>query len=92
MELLCLACVWLWHLRAVCVAGPGVTLSFCVCVCVLLGKLDAMKCGRDDISTARRETECGLSFHGNPNYEKDDVIQCYRKKKVPRKLMWDLGF
>ena len=63
-----------------------------MCVCVLLGKLDAMKCGRDDISTARRETECGLSFHGNLNYEKDDVIQCYRKKKVPRKLTWDLGF
>ena len=51
-----------------------------------------MKHGRDDISAARKETECGLIFPGNPDVQEDDTVQCFKKKLVPREVTWDLGF
>jgi translation initiation factor IF-2 len=59
---------------------------------VFSGRVESMKNKRDDITTAKRETECGLSFHGNKDFEKGDIVQCYRVKKIPRKLTWEFGF
>ena len=58
----------------------------------LKGHLESMKHGRDDISAARKETECGLIFPGNPDVQEDDTVQCFKKKLVPREVTWDLGF
>ena len=56
------------------------------------GKLIGMKRGKDDIQTAAKETECGLSFKTDPGWKEGDVIVCYKKKKVAQKLTWELGF
>lgn len=56
------------------------------------GHIDSMKHGKDDTSSARKETECGLTFPGNPDFREDDIVKCFKKKLVPRKVTWDLGF
>ena len=56
------------------------------------GQLAGMKREKDNISVARKETECGLSFSTDPEWEEGDRVVCLRRKMVPQKLNWDIGF
>ena len=56
------------------------------------GRLIGMKREKDNISSARKETECGLSFNVDPKWQEGDRVVCLRRKKVPQKLEWHLGF
>ena len=55
------------------------------------GTLVGMKREKENISMARKETECGLSFSKDPGWEGDKII-CLRRKDVPQPLEWDIGF
>eukprot|EP00731_Ephydatia_muelleri_P028186 Em0019g1059a len=56
------------------------------------GPIIGMKQGTEDITTARKETECGVSFSVDPEFEVGDIIQCFTKKQTSQKLAWNLGF
>lgn len=56
------------------------------------GKLSTMKRGQDDISQAKRETECGLSFEKFTDVEEGDVVQCYTITVTKQPIDWNWGF
>lgn len=56
------------------------------------GKLSTMKRGQDDISQAKRETECGLSFEKFTDVEEGDVVQCYSVTVKKQAIDWNWGF
>lgn len=56
------------------------------------GKLSSMKRGQDNISQAKRETECGLSFEKFSDIEKGDVIQSYITTVKKQDIDWNWGF
>ena len=56
------------------------------------GPIIGMKQGIEDITAARKETECGISFSVDPEFEAGDTIQCFTRKQTSQKLMWNLGF
>ncbi|KAL9952655.1 hypothetical protein ACROYT_G039939 [Oculina patagonica] len=56
------------------------------------GQLATMKRGMDDISQAKRETECGLSFEKFTDVQEGDVIQCYAVTTKEKEINWDWGF
>ena len=56
------------------------------------GKLATMKHGVDDISQAKRETECGLSFEKFTDIQEGDVIQCCTVTVKEQEIDWDWGF
>lgn len=62
-----------------------------LCVCQT-GKLSSMKRGQDNISQAKRETECGLSFEKFSDIEKGDVIQSYITTVKKQDIDWNWGF
>lgn len=51
-----------------------------------------MKRGVDDISQAKRETECGLSFEKFTDLQEGDVVQCYTVNVIKPEIDWDWGF
>ena len=56
------------------------------------GKLATMKRGVDDISQAKREAECGLSFEKFTDIQEGDVIQCCTVTVKEQEIDWDWGF
>ena len=56
------------------------------------GKLSTMKRGQDDISQAKKETECGLSFEKFTDVEEGDVVQCYSVIVKKQAIDWNWGF
>ena len=68
--------------------------SQCVCVQVVHdGRLSAMKHGKSDVSEARKETECGLSFSSSSvQWREGDKVVAYTTRRVPPTLLWDFGF
>lgn len=56
------------------------------------GKLSSMKRGQDDISQAKRETECGLSFENFTDVKEGDVIQTYIRTVKKQDIDWNWGF
>lgn len=58
----------------------------------LPGRLASMKHGVDDISQAKRETECGLSFEKFLEVQEGDVVQCYTVNVIKPEIDWDWGF
>lgn len=59
---------------------------------VFEGQLATMKRGVDDISQAKRETECGLSFEKFTEIQEGDVVQCYTVNVIKPEIDWDWGF
>lgn len=59
---------------------------------VFEGKLSTMKRGQDDISQAKKETECGLSFEKFTDLEEGDVIQSYAVTVKKQDIDWSWGF
>ena len=51
-----------------------------------------MKRGMDDITQAKRETECGLSFEKFTDIQEGDVVQCYFVTIKEQEINWDWGF
>ncbi|XP_057699162.1 translation initiation factor IF-2, mitochondrial [Corythoichthys intestinalis] len=56
------------------------------------GGLLALKHHKDDVSTVKSGTECGLSLDGEAAFQPGDVIQCFREAEVPQVTAWDPGF
>ena len=56
------------------------------------GQLLGMKRLKDDIDTAKKETECGLNMKGNQDWGEGDRVVCLKRKRLPQKLNWDIGF
>ena len=57
------------------------------------GPLSAMKQGKNDISEARKEVECGLSFRSlSVQWKEGDRVVAFTRRRVPPSLEWDLGF
>ena len=57
------------------------------------GSLSAMKHGKADISEARKETECGLSFSSSSvQWKEGDRVIAFATRRVPPSLTWDFGF
>ena len=56
------------------------------------GSLTGLKQGKEDIETARKETECGISFHTDPGFKEGDRVVCFNRRKEASKLKWNLGF
>lgn len=54
------------------------------------GKLMRMMREKENISLARKETECGLSFTSDPGWEEGDRVQCITLRGVRQKLDWKL--
>ena len=59
---------------------------------LITGKLATMKRSVDDISQAKRETECGLSFEKFTDIQEGDVIQCCTVTVKEQEIDWDWGF
>lgn len=59
---------------------------------MIIGQLATMKRGLDDISQAKRETECGLSFQKFTGVQEGDVVQCYTVTIKEQEVNWDWGF
>ena len=51
-----------------------------------------MKHGKDNVDSARKETECGISFSTDPGFQEGDTVQCFTRKQVPQHLQWQLSF
>ena len=56
------------------------------------GTLVGMKRGKDDITSAKKETECGLHLKGVVDWAEGDRVVCLKRRTVPRKLNWKIGF
>ncbi|KAJ7369845.1 Translation initiation factor IF-2, mitochondrial [Desmophyllum pertusum] len=56
------------------------------------GNLSTMKRGVDDISQAKRETECGLSFEKFTDIQEGDLVQCCTVTVKEQVIDWDWGF
>lgn len=56
------------------------------------GKLIGMKREKEDVQSALKETECGLSFNTDPGWQEGDTVFCLEKKSVPQEIDWELGF
>lgn len=56
------------------------------------GSIVGMKTGKEDVTEARKETECGVSFDIDPGFREGDRILCFIRKKKPQTLNWELGF
>lgn len=56
------------------------------------GSVVGMKTGKDDVTEARKETECGIAFTTDPGFREGDRVQCLTRRKVPQTLNWDLQF
>ena len=56
------------------------------------GQIIGMKRGKEDITVAKKETECGLSCKNNKDWEEGDRVVCLKKKNVSQKLNWNVGF
>ena len=53
----------------------------------------AMKRNKDDLSSAKKETECGLSFTSRSvQWKEGDRVVAFNSRKVPPNLDWDLNF
>ncbi len=59
---------------------------------VFEGKLIGMKRGKEDIVTAKKETECGLNCKNNDDWKEGDKVVCLKKTKISQKLNWNIGF
>ncbi len=56
------------------------------------GTLVGMKHEQNNIDTARKETECGISFSSDPGFMEGDSVICFTRKQSQQKLNWDVGF
>ena len=56
------------------------------------GNLNGMKRGKEDITEAKKETECGLSYDVNPGWQEDDRVVCFKYVEVPKTLEWNIEF
>lgn len=57
------------------------------------GPVSAMKQGKNDVSEARKETECGLSFSSHSvEWREGDKVVAFNRRRVPPLLEWDFGF
>lgn len=65
-----------------------------VCIQVIHeGPVSAMKIGKSDVSEARKETECGLSFSSSSvTWEEGDKVIAFNRHRRPPTLHWDFGF
>lgn len=50
------------------------------------GGFSSMKHNKDDVSEAKKDSECGLSFEGWDKFESGDKIQTYEEIVIPRHL------
>ena len=48
------------------------------------GPLSSLKHHKDDVSTVKRGTECGVRFEEQLDYQQGDTIVCYQIEKVPQ--------
>ena len=55
------------------------------------GKLTKMMRGKENITLAKKETECGLSFNTDPGWEEGDLVQCITLQEVKQTLDWNLN-
>ena len=57
------------------------------------GPVSAMKQGKNDVSEARKETECGLSFSSHSvQWREGDRVVAFNRRRIPPSLEWDFGF
>ena len=57
------------------------------------GRISSMKRGKQAVSEARKETECGLSFSSHSvQWREGDRVVAYTKHKTQPSLKWDFGF
>ena len=56
------------------------------------GKLSTLKRGADDISSAKKETECGVTLENFKGFEEGDIIQCVTINYLKQEIDWDWGF
>lgn len=57
------------------------------------GPVSAMKIGKSDVSEARKETECGLSFSSSSvTWKEGDRVVAFSTHRRPPTLHWDFGF
>lgn len=55
--------------------------------------MSAMKIGKSDVSEARKETECGLSFSSSSvTWKEGDRVVAFTRHRRPPTLHWDFGF
>ena len=56
------------------------------------GKLSSMKRGADNITEAKRETECGLAFDKFTDILQGDIVQSYELIVQKQTIDWEFGF
>lgn len=56
------------------------------------GELSGMRNEKQDVHSAKKDTEVGFRFTKDFDFEEEDRIVCYKTLTVPQTLDWDLGF
>ena len=54
------------------------------------GNVSSMKHFKEDVTEVKKETECGITFIDNPDFEEGDIVQCYTSEKVQNRVTWNL--
>ena len=66
--------------------------SLILCISPFLGPVASLRHKKDDVTSVKKDMECGLRFKKPIEYQPGDVIVCYDDQEVPQKIQWDLGF
>ena len=56
------------------------------------GELSGMRNNKQDIESAKKDTEVGIRFSKDFDFEEGDKVVCYRIFQSQPTLTWDLGF
>ncbi|XP_050685340.1 translation initiation factor IF-2, mitochondrial-like [Leptidea sinapis] len=59
---------------------------------VFEGKLASMKHLKEEVTTIKNDTECGLRFEPGLEVQPGDTVLCYREVDVHEGTRWDPGF
>lgn len=54
------------------------------------GDVSSLKHFKEDVSEVRKESECGISFRGSPDFREGDIVQCYTTEKVQKLVNWNV--
>jgi len=50
------------------------------------GKIGAIKIGKEEVTTAGADAECGMSYEGRPIIKEGDILCIYQEEKIYKKV------
>jgi translation initiation factor IF-2 len=50
------------------------------------GKIGAIKIGKEEVTTAQTDAECGMTYEGRPIIQVGDILEIYQEEKIYKKV------